>query len=344
MAATLLKGAIEGDILSVNTNVNIPDFVTVALFGDSHTYEFNISSKVGNNNQIKQSTIFDFIKNEIEKSSCFIDLFLEVPYKYKKNENNLIAKTCFIADTQRYFNTNFDWDSCCDVDNLRAHYIDLRRVQKNDLDRKMDKLRAVFNVEYYNYKKMHDKSILNDFKMELENDPNLLFFYQETFDTRLSLINITKEIIDKSKIPKQKANVYSDKILKCIEKMEKRWLNNRNEEENIEWKYLKWNYILDAIYNPTKTKIGNIYYNLTAYFGIVLDLYTISRMFRTFKNEKGKYSKPPENIIMFAGSFHTNRVKDFLIELGGTLHCSCSNIPGCKNVIKINKNYLPLFH
>ena len=339
--ASILKGAIEGDIITVETGKNTLPFVTVALFGDSHTYDYKISSKY---KSLEEQTIFHFIKNEVENADCFVDLFLEVPYKYKREENNLIPKTCFIADTQRYFEKQFDWSSCKDCDNLRAHYIDLRRIKKNDVDRNMDLIRSVFNIEYYKYKKMHDKSILEEFKNKIETNNSLLKFFEETFKNSKSLINVTKSIIETSKIPKQKANIYSSKILNSVEKMQKRWLDNKNLEEDIHFKYLKWTYILDAIYNPTKTKIGNIYYNLTAYFGIVLDIYTISRMFRTFKNEKGKYSKPPENIIMFAGSFHTNRVKEFLLDLGGEVHLTCSSLLGCKNVIKINKNYLQIFH
>ena len=49
---------------------------------------------------------------------------------------------------------------------------------------------------------------------------------------------------------------------------------------------------------------------------ILMDAYTVARMFRNFRNVKGKFSGEPENIIVYAGGFHTQRYERFVKELG----------------------------
>ena len=47
-----------------------------------------------------------------------------------------------------------------------------------------------------------------------------------------------------------------------------------------------------------------------------MDLYLISRMFRSYSNEKLTNTKDAENIIIYAGAYHTLNYMTLLLDLG----------------------------
>ena len=57
--------------------------------------------------------------------------------------------------------------------------------------------------------------------------------------------------------------------------------------------------------------------NITNLFDVpMMDIYILSRMFRTFQQKKNEYSEPPKNIIVYAGLYHINLYSRFLTKLG----------------------------
>ena len=89
--------------------------------------------------------------------------------------------------------------------------------------------------------------------------------------------------------------------------------------------------------------IEDIYFALTAYFGVFMDIYTIARMFRNFNNIPNEYSSKPKNIIVYAGSFHTTRIAQFLKAIGFEKITHVEESSNNENCVNLDEKFLPLF-
>ena len=330
-----ISGLVELSIYEGRTDEN--EKITILLAGDSHTYDYA---------ETKYKDVTDaetFISDALEKSKDLKDIFIELPYCNRNEKPDLIPLTNYMANVQRKYIENFEWGKVKNT-NIRAHYVDLRR--NAPWDKELEELRAVVNIEFYKTKGMHKKSILKQYLAKLECNDRLYNKLSSILSTKSSIIEHIENTICLTKIPKQIDSMYSDtwrdELLKFVEK----WKNNRVANENIEWKWLLWENIIECLYDEEmiNDNIEEIYYALTAYFGIYMDIYTIARMFRTFKDEKGKYSKKPKKIVVYAGSFHTNRIATFLNKIKFRKVVTVCEKNADDNCVQLNKKYLPVFN
>ena len=78
-------------------------------------------------------------------------------------------------------------------------------------------------------------------------------------------------------------------------------------------------------------------------FPKLLDVYILSRMFRTFTQIKDRYSDPPKNIIIYAGDFHSQALKRILTLLGFQIVFETSDRGGSLQCLDISNLQQPLF-
>jgi hypothetical protein len=91
------------------------------LLGDSHTYNHGCPKK--------SDDVLTFIEKQIDTATCFVDLYLEVPYVFKSNKEVKRISNTWMAKVHERFWDCFTWSKkYCDQANLRAHYVDLRNV------------------------------------------------------------------------------------------------------------------------------------------------------------------------------------------------------------------------
>ena len=265
------------------------------LLGDSHTYEHGCPKK--------SDDIVTFIEKQVNVATCFIDLYLEVPYIWEKKGAPIKVFDTWMEKLHTNFWNCFTWTKHCQYSNLRAHYVDLRNVPD-------DKYLYVQKIIIGLFYKTPISTYHNKIQIILKDEQTKKIF--KNVDTVIKHID---SLIDKTKVNKQIQNIKYPEVKKAIEKYRQiwkipdRWAN----PEAISWPNIEK--ILKG--KASRKLIEDMYFILATLPGTLMDLYTLARMFRNFQDKTGKYSLPAKNIIVFAGNFHTHRYKDFLIkELG----------------------------
>lgn len=265
------------------------------FLGDSHTYEHGCPKK--------SDDVVTFIEKQVDTATCFIDLYVEIPYVFKSDKvSQRISQTWMAKVHERFWNC-FTWTKACDHANLRAHYVDLRNVPD-------DKYFMVSKVIVGIYYKV-PITRYTDVIQKVINDEQT----KKIFKNIDSVIKHIDSLIDKTKVNKQIQNIKYPEVKKALEKYRKTWKapDRLSNPELISWPNIEK--ILKG--KATRKLINDLYYTLATLPATLMDLYTIGRMFRDFQDTPGKYSLPAKNIIVFAGSFHTHRYRDFLTkELG----------------------------
>ena len=309
-------------ISSINILSSKKHNIKVTLIEDMHNREFNCPKEEKN-----ILSVNNFIENQIATSTDFVDLFLEVPYISTSKGDIRRVSSSYIADVHEDLTNCFEWSKkMCEYPNLRSHYVDLRTM---DMDYEYFNFeRYIVNIEFDLYS---SKDTFNIFK----NNKSLA----QTLKTKDSFQKYIHKIIRKSKIQKQINNIVDAGIKEIVERTIDTWIYNPTDK-NIVWEYMTWKYILTALKENNREKIENIYYSLASYSGILMDAYTIARMFRKYSKTPNVYSGVAKNMIIFAGGQHTQRYIDVLKQIGmensfgtGRTFNNCVNIKKMKKHI-----------
>jgi len=334
MSKICISGLVELGIYKGCTDSG--EEIKILLAGDSHTYDYKTSSK----NIINAEA---FITNELESNSDLKDVFIEIPYTDRLKKPRLIPLTNYMANIQRKYMDCCNWGISEDKKYIRVHYTDLRRNQSWNSE--LEILSNIINIEYYKSIGMHNISKLDGFLERLETDIDLRTRLETILGSKEQTIEYVKSVINTTKIPKQINSMYCDKWKIELLKLVNCWVNNTIKDEKIEWKWLLWSNILENLKDEDLLckNIEEIYYALTAYFGLFMDIYTIARMFRNFRNISNMYSSKPVNIVVYAGSFHTSRVAQFLKAIDFTKIVELEECSSNENCIKLHTKYLPVF-
>jgi len=266
----------------------------VLLLGDSHTYEHGCPKK--------SDDVVTFIEKQVATATCFIDLYLEIPYLHEQNPPIQVVNTWMAKVHERFWNC-FTWTKSCQDTNLRAHYVDLRNVPGDKYFIVTKIIVGLYYKQHISYYTEQIQKILNDEQTK------------EIFKNVDTVIKHIDSLIDKTKVNKQIQNIKYPEVKKAIEKYKKSWKtpDRFSKPTKVSWPNIEK--ILKG--KATRQLIDDIYYTLATLPATLMDLYTIARMFRDFQDKPGKYSLPAKNIIVFAGNFHTHRYRDFLMdELG----------------------------
>lgn len=257
----------------------------IVLFGDVHTKGYGCDKK-------SQPTS-DFIINQIETSSCFLDIFLEIPYLFDKCDSKLELEGTYMGELQNNLRNCFEYTKDCKYHNIRAHYIDLRSPK---LSREFFLLqRAVINSFY----KISCPKSMTNMLLKSENLQNI-------FSSKDNIINFMYKLVKSKKIQKQIDNIKDEKVRKLLLRMEKERIENPDIDfDNISWDKIK-EWLEESFYPFT------LYHTLIKYVSIVVDIYTLARVFRDFREVPGLYSKPCNNVMIYAGAYHTRTYMNFL--------------------------------
>jgi hypothetical protein len=335
----------------------------IYLFGDVHVQ--NKSCLV----YAPTIRIDEFIKQILISlpSNEILDFYLE---------SNYISKdvTTRGASNERFNNylqqLHYTFHSCllpdkksCEYKNLRLHYVDIRQPILRDPDDEDEETESMLNNPVYI---LHGffKELKMNMDLSLIDKHNTLFWLNYiTFDE-----NFVQRYRDATKIDKQYQNIKNKNLVTHL----KNWFKERTSGyyENI--KRLnptkeKLSEIIDDLigYYSTISSQDNLsgYYknrdeylmpplesimylqhlmgSIIAFETEFMDEYTITRMFRQFKNINGSYSEP-KNIVVYVGDLHAFNLHQILKDLGFNLvekklsndiegdNFQCLNITGLK--------------
>lgn len=283
----------------------------VYILDDSHTLARECPVKSSS------ISITDVIIEQVKKAPCFVDLYLEIPYLNVDKQTFRISDNNFIFRTAIALKNCFAYDKInCEYPNLRAHYVDMRRSHV------YRKLNEIFSVILYTYHINSDNvGTLKKIVVEFLNSKE----YKRILTNKKSLTAEILERMEYSKIPKQLSNIQDQNVLNAIDIFVQKWLTDaRINSDHLTWEYIQDVFetilsILNRPYvNPNNIHdlISPLFDTFAWYYGTVMDIYTVSRLFRTYQPTKNRYSDRARNVIILAGNAHGNRYGDFLKYLG----------------------------
>ena len=302
-----------------------------------------------------------FITDQIRTARCFVDLFIEVPYINRDNIflEDILGFTGGIGWTGNSisgcFATTYDRRrqlkkeglySECNFLNLRAHYIDQRKNMKyNNTDNPYSLYTNVYDAVVA--KKNEEKYFYGLPKIieKLKSDKGLIFESPESV-TDIVLGRIRED----PRMNKQLDMIEEGKIKEVVLNA----INNWNKMDFVKNEADEQNTVFDSetVFNRpfllkilegkgTKEEIQLAWFTLVRYNTIIMDMYTIARLFRTYRDVKGENSKPATHAIFLAGNAHTIRYKEVLLELGYTM--TLEKYQTAKNSAVVEFPQKPLF-
>lgn len=269
--------------------------------------------------------IDEFINIELNRDkSIYIDFFLETKYKTKIDDcKDIRSGNSYNLDM---FDMKYKDCLCpskikCLYKNIRFHYIDIRFNQNiflNKLresifsDNFVSKLNEIFKTpESIEYKNLKNKKDFLEYGLKEYSKSKLLKQYENIPypEVKIKLLEFLNKYLDKVDLN----DITYTNIMKII-------LNKNLTEKDHE-----------------KLKLNFIIY-LTGF----MDMYTLSRIFRKFKQQENIYSEEPKNIIIFSGNAHANNYRSILNDLGFTNNIYRDNKDNCIK-ISLDKLKLPIF-
>jgi len=261
----------------------------IYLFGDNHS-----NNKICKNSDIKPIPFEQFLENIfIKNPDKIMDFYIEHPFISKKiytyefvgaNSDN----DWYITRIQKYFKLCLTVDkSKCKYKNVRFHYVDIRNI--NEL---ITKIHLLY-IDISNFNANSDKQEwINKLLPLIKKD--IITVYN-----MLSNIDI-EELFRETKIQKQFYNItnknYKDWFIKYytlqFDMVKKNLLKN-----------MKTMMSYDGIKNKFLTTW------LLELPGVLMDAYTIGRIFRSFEDGS------PKNIIIYVGEWHIDNIKNMLNQI-----------------------------
>ena len=298
----------------------------VILLEDSHTKDHTYHS-----NAVSSAK---FITEQIRTATCFVDLFLEVPYiNSEENIDNMVdfsggigwtgksLKGCFATTDSRRTELKEEGQySECNYLNLRTHYIDQRRNTKYIKSGPYSLYTKVYEaVRNKMEKKVRFGNNRSDIIERLKTEEGEIFN-----DVKSVVMNITED----KKMQKQIDMIKDINIKNVVLDYIKKW----GDVELVKLESIQFNNPFDSkkVFNKeflikiledkgTEEEIYLAWSTLVKYNTVIMDMYTIARLFRTYRDVPGENSNPATHAIFLAGNAHTKRYKNVLLELGYTI-------------------------
>ena len=280
-----------------NSDVNCK---TLEINGDCLEFVKGTIYKYSKDNKFNELELQDYFKKLVNNTNVFLDIYVEVPQffqdyyinyskgNYKKN--NYLKKIFYdfldCIQTETRFNNNE-----CHL--FRFHYIDIRKT---------DEIKPDLIIE----------NVLKDFDDKILGSKTKKFLKELTNTNSKKLYKIYEnDIKDNYYIQKELSKTpLKNEILKHCNKRAKKIISKYNLENIKNFAKI----LLNKGYSEEYTRLIELL--LTYLGGLAVDVYTLSRLFRTkFSNTKFQPNKQ-YNIIMYAGDAHSKVYRTFLNKLG----------------------------
>lgn len=313
--------------------------MNIYLFGEYHSKNIDCPND-------QYSLIENYLEQIVENTDVFLDMYFEFPgfsgNKYEKE---------YIKNDQRLIKLFDKFYNCiqtisrksekCQLS--RIHYVDIRKILS--LENKECDLCWFTNIyalllKEERKKYMLDKNNKNRIQRILANlsSPSILTFIEE----ELTEYEYIKKELSKSYLGKN-ILLYMKEKIRDVAKEHIEFISEISQYMNY---YLfKENKYVDKDFK-------DLFFSLTPIIAVMVDTYTLARMFKNF-NVENIYEQPsrPHNIIYYAGYGHTEIIVEFLFSIGFKNIESINNIFNpklddlkYKNCIDLKKIKQPFFN
>lgn len=330
----------------------------IYIFGEKHGYEGNCKDQCKNTKSRNRKTppicdwitMSDYLENLFDTSNVFIDFYLEVEelndylnYKWF----DIMQLNSYLAEMRAKFRHCIEKQQLLRCKTGRFHYTDIRvkndyegktnyvNVATNSLGKFERELTTLLDKELITLDK--DKVMVNQFIQKyLKENPELrdllhTFAYGAPKDTFKKLYKI---YLSNSRVKKELNRTY---LKKDIERIFRKL---------VVLKLKHYSHFSDTVKNTLNgsikpDRIPKLSTVLVLLNSPIVDLYTICRIFKKFKNVVDQ-PEEPANIIIHAGNEHSNNFRYMLGKLGfeSIFYTENSRNDRCLDMSEIKK---PLF-
>jgi len=353
--------------------------MTIYLFGEMHGKR-DACLNLNLNNGVY---VEEFIEKIIEYSPVFIDFYLESPVyhkNYKTIEGRKTIEVLKVIEVQKKTHNLFvlqeklfnNKNVCSKKEHIecksRLHFIDIRQYDDNNnsVDNLIDDFINSIPLWFFNEKlDCLIKILQNDFKKSLTNSiiKENISSYSELYDyffdenihikypNSIFMKEINKSLYDKKLLIGKFKNIFIDNLkLSSISFVDFKScltvLNDINIDILLNYKYNDDGRVEEANYFNDLLKIINIPIVIIFFLvNIIMDIYTIARIYKKFSN-KDKLDrntlKPiiPKNIIIYAGSAHIDNYVYFFKNYDGfEIIEEVHDISNCLNIKSIKQPF-----
>ena len=271
----------------------------IAIFGEQHIIKKLPDVPVDNTLNFSS-----FLESVITQNPRQFDFFLESPYKKIDISGPLAVNTIFNI-IHEDFKKCLSVVKVCPFKNLRTHYIDYRdAIPMSDFQQLIIRSYNLYNFIY------HTSTSIEKLEELEELESNLLFLlshastiYKEEVKNVKDFINTDKKIrkqLDNCPLKKEILEFINIKIQKYEE------IFKINVDDDDVKNFVKRSVDVDRY---LLKRLGFIIYDFVVIYISVMDVYTLARMFRTFKKTS---QEDPENIIVYVGDGHAKTYYGFL--------------------------------
>jgi hypothetical protein len=273
----------------------------IGIFGEYHGIrDFPLSSKTDT------LTFSAFLTSLVTQTKRQYDFFAELSYKRRDvADRELLDRNMMVDVIEHEFKDCLRVEKVtCPYKNLRAHYIDNRNLYP---EYRRSLAFSIYWYYAYDYENPNVKSpprgIINEFLKTAQEE----YDYQTRFVERV--------LQDKtSKIEKQlQHNELRDKITSFIQKQ----MQDNKRKFMTDLKQYSKTIDKDFTREPLTEEDIKVVRLLADHFIYIftniMDIYLLGRIFRTYPNDSGG---SPENIIIYAGGYHTELYTSFLYYIG----------------------------
>lgn len=255
--------------------------------------------------------ISDYFEELFKNTDVFIDFYVEFPafqkrgyYLWKKYYSPGTLRTMMDRFAKCIETVERVLEEDCAL--IRAHYIDIRRTSTIN-----------FGTQYF----------INKFRGINETNVKALRIEINVWTLRPILLTMgeSKDIIIKYFIDEYENSSYNKKEVakSTLSKKIDKWVKKKIiERVNIYYIGLqsKTKILLNPKINDEVfiSNLKQLTYELIDISFLIVDSYTLARIFRKFDVKNTNQPVEPSNIIIYAGNFHSNNYREFLTDEGFT--------------------------
>ena len=260
-----------------------------------------IGKKIKVNKNLREMEIQEYFKKLLNNTDVFLDLYVEVPQFLNKKyvSSHVLGENIYIGKIFKTFKNCIQTQTRennknCEL--FRFHYIDIRKRDNKEPDLVISRfVKIVHDAHHRLFMSETTKTVLNTLKNI--NKKGLLLLYEHDIDRHYYL----KKELNKTPLKKEILSHCKKLATEFIEKID---IHKLNMEADL---------LLKRRYSGNfENKLNLPLVRLGAF---AVDIYTLSRMFRTeFKHTKFQ-PKKQSNIIMYAGDAHSRVYRSFLNSL-----------------------------
>lgn len=251
---------------------------TIGIFGENHRIPVPASGIINKRNTVSVPSLLKIILDTFPTK--FYDLFLEMEY----TKTDVVVKNS-ITSFNIFFKNCLKIVKECPFDNIRAHYTDYRSILSGNTI--YDEFMKHFAIIYF-----------HDSKTDMSRPYFTLENLSGVFDRSRDIVKNTIDTNPKLQMH-QGTNLYFFVLLEIVK------LKTLFDKEKQMYK------------TPLSVvEAQKLVFYIMRLYVLLMDLYTIGRVFKTFKTTDSAHPSTAVNSIIYAGDAHADNYRLFLTSIG----------------------------